>query len=134
MSAQDLLWWLPSHMGDNWNWLVAAFAAPAVILMTLWMIVGHKWDALLLSRLLMLGAFVCFALAPLNSGWLPWGALLASMGGLLTSVLIATNWCGREDKELKMHTALGRWALARLEGAVVWLCGPKRQGHPEDML
>lgn len=132
MTAQELLWWLPSQMGNGWNWAVAAFAGPAVILMTLWMIVGHRWDALLFSRLLMLGSFVCFALTPLNSGWLPWGALLASIGGLLTSVLIATNWCGREDKALKMHTALGRWMLARLSAAVAWICGPYKPGHPTD--
>jgi hypothetical protein len=132
VTPQEMLWWLPSTLGNGWNWIVAAMAAPACVLMLLWMVIGHDWTALLFARLVMLGSFVCFALAPLNSGWLPWGALLAAAGGLLTSVLIATNWCERTDKTVKMHTALGRW-LAGLSGAALtWLCGPFKPWHPED--
>ena len=125
MTAQDLLWMIPSACGGWWNVLVSALAAPACVITFLWMVHGQRWSSLLFARLLMLGGFVCFALIPLNSGWLPWGALLTSAGGLLTSVLIATDWCNRPDKTVKMHTALGRWLFKVFDALVAFITGPK---------
>ncbi len=98
MSWQETLWSVPSGLGPWWNLLLAAVAGPAALVMFTHMILRQPLDALLAARLLILAALVAFTLSPLNSGWLPWGALLASAGGLLTSVLMATNWCGREKR------------------------------------
>lgn len=98
MSAQDALWMPANYLGAWWWLICAAFAMPAAVLLFLTMIMNEKMSALLIARLLILGSLVCFALVPLNSGWLPFGVMFASVGGLFTTILIATKWCDRADK------------------------------------
>ena len=94
-NAQDVLWSLPSHLGPLWWVICTLFAGPAATMMVLYMIMRHPFNALMVSRLMILGSLITFALIPLNSGWLPWGVMLASVGGLLTTFLIASHWCER---------------------------------------
>jgi hypothetical protein len=98
MNAQEALWYPITVIGPGWWLLCSAFALPAAVLLFLTMIMNEKMSALLLSRVLILGSLVCFGLIPLNSGWMPYGVMFASVGGLLTTVLIATKWCDRTDK------------------------------------
>lgn len=124
MTAQEALWYLPTQAGPWWNIGVALLAGPAVLIMFTAMVLNHPFNSLLVARILMLGSFVAFAMVPLNSGYLPWGALLASSGGLLTSILVATDWCNRPDPSVTVRVALWRWLVGLVRGAVCWLCGP----------
>ena len=38
-----------------------------------------------------------------------------AIGGFITSVLIATNWCNRPDQSLSVSRAIGRWIVAKLD-------------------
>lgn len=106
--AQDALWYIPNHIGRLW-WVIAAVsAACGAVTMFLYMIMNRAFSALLVARLLIVGSLVCFALIPLNSGWLPWGVMLGSVGGLMTAFLIATNWCERHDKAQIWWSIFGR--------------------------
>lgn len=96
--AQTALWYIPSQAGLLWWSICAVAAGTAALTMFLYLIMNQKFSGLLLSRMIITMSLVCFALVPLNSGWLPWGVLLASFGGLYASFLIATNWCDRHDK------------------------------------
>jgi hypothetical protein len=131
VSAQDALWFVPSQLGPWWTGAVGLIAAAASVLMFLTMVLRHPFNALLVARVLMLGGSICFAMTPLNSGWQPWGALFASSGVLMTSLLIATDWCNRPDQALRVHTAIWRWSMRLVHGAVCWICGPKER-HFQD--
>ena len=109
MSPQDALWTIPNGFGATWWIVCSALAAPAALIMFVTMVMRHPFSALLVARVLIVGSLVCFAAIPLNSGWLPWGVLLASAGGLMAAILIATGWCEREDQSLTIAAALGRW-------------------------
>ena len=110
MSAQDLLWALPNKLGNAWWLLCAAFSAPASLGMFLYMAMNQPFSGLLLARLVIVASLVCFSLVPLNSGWLPWGVLLASIGGAYATFLIVTDWCGREH----IWHDLGAWVRRRM--------------------
>lgn len=113
MNAQDAVWFVPNLFG-SWWWVICAVpAAIAAALLFVTMVMNHPFDLLLVARIMVVGSLVSFACAPLNSGWVPWGILLASNGGLLTSILLATKWCERPDKSVTIPVALWRWA-ARL--------------------
>ena len=113
MTPQEWLWYIPNLFGPWW-WIACAIpAAIAAALMFVTAIMRHPADMLFGARMLIVAGLVSFACVPLNSGWLPWGALLSSMGALLASILIATNWCERPDKSLTVTVALWRW-LVRL--------------------
>ncbi len=96
MSWQETLWAVPSALGGWWYLLLAAISGPAALVMFAYMILGQPVGARLLARLLLLAALVAFTLSPLNSGWLPWGALLASAGGLMVAALSASD--SRKEK------------------------------------
>ncbi len=106
MNAQDLLWKIPGIMGHGWWYMCSAIATAATLTMFLYMIMNQKFSGLLISRVLMTGGMLCFALIPLNSGWLPWGVLLISTGALHASFLIATDWCNRQDKWQRVREIL----------------------------
>lgn len=112
MNAQDILWSLPATLGNTWWLICAAFAVPAGMGMFLYMIMNVPFSGLLLARMIIVASMVCFALAPLNSGWIPWGVLFASVGGLYATFLIASDWCGRENK---WHD-LGAWVRKQIHG------------------
>ncbi len=97
-TAQDALWYFPTVLGPTWWLICSAFALPAAVLLFLAMIMNEDFSALLVGRLMIMGSLVCFSLLPLNSGWLPFGVMFASVGGLWTTILIATKWCDRTDK------------------------------------
>ncbi len=114
MSAQDALWHVPNYFGDAW-WLASALmAGVAAFIMFATMILHHPFSALLVARILIVGSLVAFAMAPLNSGWVPFGVMLASAGGLMASILIATGWCERPDQSLTIGRALLRWLRSHL--------------------
>lgn len=107
-TGQEMLWALPTMLGHIWWYTVAVFAGCAAVTMFLYMIMNEKYSSLLLSRTAMCMGFVCFALTPLNSGLMPWGALLVSVGGLHASFLIATDWCHRHDRWDAVRSILTR--------------------------
>ena len=114
MSPQDTLWAFSNHFGNSW-WLVcSAFALPAAFIMLLKMVINEPFSSLLVGRVFLMGGFLAFGVTPLNSGWLPIGAMLVSMGGLISAVLIATNWCSREDTSVSMPRAIYRWVMGHL--------------------
>lgn len=98
MNPQELLWKLPNIMGHGWWYMCSAIATAAVLTIFLYMIMNEKFSGLLMARTLLAAGMLCFALVPLNSGWIPWGVLLASIGSLYSAFLIATDWCHRHDK------------------------------------
>ncbi len=106
ITAQDLLWKIPGAMGHGWWYMCSAIATAATLTMFLYMIMNQRFSGLLISRVLMTGGMLCFALVPLNSGWLPWGVLLISIGALHASFLIATDWCNRHDKWQRVREIL----------------------------
>ncbi len=105
-NAQALLWYLPNALGHGWWYICAVIAGCAAVTMFLYMIMNEKFSGLLMSRTIMCGGLLCFALVPLNSGWLPWGVLLISIGALHASFLIATDWCNRQDKWQRVREIL----------------------------
>jgi hypothetical protein len=117
--AQTLLWTLPTSLGPFWWIICMLFSAPAAMLMVLYMIMRHPFNALLVARLMILGSLLMFALIPLNSGWMPWGVMMASAGGLFTTFLIASHWCERKDP----------WG-----DALQWLQGIRHILHPRPKL
>lgn len=98
MNAQDALWGPANYLGHGWWYICSAIAGTAALTMFLYMIMNQKFSALLVSRVILTASMVCFTLIPLNSGWLPWGVLLAAVGCFYASFLIATDWCNRHDK------------------------------------
>jgi len=112
MTPQDTLWAFSNHFGDGWWLLCAAFALPAAFIMLLKMVINEPFSALLVGRVFLMGGFLAFGVAPLNSGWMPIGVLLASIGGCVSAVLIATNWCARKDQSLTIPSALWKWAMS----------------------
>jgi hypothetical protein len=106
MNAQDALWYLPNALGHGWWYIVSGISAAALLTIFAYMIVNERFSRLLVARVLLAGSMLCFALVPLNSGWIPWGALLASLGCLHTAFMIATNWCERHDKWQRMREIL----------------------------
>lgn len=95
---QELLWRIPNAFGHGWWYMCSGIATAALLTIFLYMIVNEKFSGLLVARSILAGSMVCFALVPLNSGWLPWGVLLSCVGSLHSAFLIATNWCERHDK------------------------------------
>ena len=95
---QELLWRLPNMLGHGWWYMCSGIATAALLTIFLYMIMNEKFSGLLVARSLLALSMLCFALIPLNSGWLPWGVLLLSAGGFYSYFLIATNWCNRHDK------------------------------------
>lgn len=109
MNAQEALWALPTELGNLW-WLVcAAFALPAAVLMLLKLIINEPFGLLTVSRSIIVGSLVAFGMAPLNSGWIPWGVLMASAGGLMAAVLIATGWCTRKNQSASLSRIVWNW-------------------------
>ena len=97
-NPQDLLWALPNLMGHGWWYMCSGLAAAALLTIFLYMIMNERFSSLLVARAMLAASMLCFALVPLNSGWIPWGVLLACTGSLYTAFLIATDWCHRHDK------------------------------------
>jgi hypothetical protein len=96
--AQALLWSLPNYLGNGWWYICSGISLAAAMTMFLYMIMNEKASALLAARVMIWLGLICFSLVPLNSGWVPWGVMIISMGALYTSFLIATDWCIRHDK------------------------------------
>jgi len=105
-NSQDALWALPNALGAWWWGIAAFFATMGALTMFLYMFMNQPFSGLLMSRIILMAAMVCFALTPLNSGWLPWGVMLASIGGFYASFLIATDWCNRQNKWHDLWAAL----------------------------
>ena len=117
MSPQDTLWAFSNHFGNSW-WLVcSAFALPAAFIMLLKMVIHEPFSSLLVGRVFLMGGFLAFGVVPLNSGWMPIGAMLVSVGGFVSAVLIGTGWCERKDKSISMPMAIWNWVMARLHDA-----------------
>lgn len=108
MSPQDFLWSLPTSLGVGWWLMCSALAIPAAGVMLIKLVVNEPFNMLTLTRAVIVCSFVAFGLVPLNSGWLPWGVLLASLGGLMASLLLAVSWCHRPDKLAWLQSILKR--------------------------
>jgi len=127
-SWQELLWWVPSHMGNGWWVIVSLVAIPAAFLNFLYLIMNQKGNAVLVARCIIFAGIVMFALTPLNSGWAPWGALVFVTGTLLTGFLLATNWCERQTPWMDGVRMVRGW----LQAAVTFLAGQRRAHGPGD--
>ena len=107
MEAHPFLEWVPHTIGHRWWYLAcAAIALAACLTSFLFMIMNEKFSELLLSRVIICGGMLCFALVPLNPGWLPWGVMLTSAGYLFAAFLIATDWCHIENKWAHVRSIL----------------------------
>lgn len=109
MNAQDALWLLPTELGTLWWLICAAFALPAASIMLLKLIINEPFGLLTVSRSVIVGSLVAFGMAPLNSGWIPWGILMASVGGCMAAVLLATGWCNRPNPSASLSRTVWNW-------------------------
>lgn len=115
-NSQDALWIVPNALGPLW-WIIASVLGwTGALLMFLYLIMNQQWSGLLLSRILIAAGLVCFGMAPLNSGWIPWGVMISSIGGCYVSFLIATDWCHRENKWQDLWIALTGWMRRKEDG------------------
>ena len=127
MSSQDALWRIPETLGWWWYGSISIMAGAAALIMIFKMILRHPFDALLVARCMIVGGLVCFAYRSANSGLSEIGIGFTVTGSLFTSVLVATNWCSRENQTEMLVPYLWRRALT-------WLCGPRKLWfHPEDV-
>ncbi len=97
-NPQDFLWHIPATFGPWWWLICSAFSLLGAFLCFLYLIMNHQFTAVVFGRILMCGGLFALGLVPLNWGWLPWAAMLLSVGGGYTYFLIATGWCERTDK------------------------------------
>lgn len=135
MTWQEVLTALPTQMGWTWFVLWGALALVAAAIMFTKMIVNEPFSALLVSRALLGIGLVMIPLSALQPGWQPWINAFYAVGGFLSSVLIATGWCNREDHSLTMTRAFARWIGRHGAGAVHWLAGERhRVRNREDAL
>lgn len=110
MNPQDALWQLPNALGNSWWLICAMFSLPAAALMMLKLIINEPLSLLTISRTVIVASLVAFGMTPLNSGWLPWGVLLASVGGFMAAVLLTTGWCNRADQRIRtLPRVLWQW-------------------------
>lgn len=117
MNPQDALWQIPTELGNVWWLICAAFSLPAATLMLLKLIINEPLSLLTISRTIIVASLVAFGMAPLNSGMVPWGVFLASVGGFMASILLATGWCNRADQRLRtLPRVLWHWLTGRERG------------------
>lgn len=114
MDAQDALWHIPTEMGGAWWLICAIFALPAATAMLLKMIINEPLSLLTVSRVIIAGSLVAFGMSPLNSGWIPWGVLLASIGGAMAAILIATGWCNMKSQNMPFQHRVRQWMTAHI--------------------
>lgn len=127
MSPQEVLWAIPNSFNGWWPWIVAAFSGPAAIIMLVKMILRHPFDALLVGRCIIAGGLVCFTYRPFNSGLTEIGIAHLVVGSLLSSILLASGWCNREDKTVMLVPFLFHWVVRQI-------CGPRKYiFRPEDI-
>jgi CHASE2 domain-containing sensor protein len=114
---QEILTAVPDRMGWLWfaGWGVLSLVGAAILFVKL--IVNEPFSALLVSRALLGIAMLLIPLSALQPGWQPWINAFLAMGGCLSSVLIATNWCNRPDKSVGPLRAIGRWVIAKFDAA-----------------
>lgn len=108
---------IPTALGNWWWLLCSVFALPAAVIMLVKMVLNHPLDALLVARIVIVGSLVMFGLSPLNSGWTPWACLLASFGGFMAAVLLATGWCQRANQDEWLVPALWRYVIRSIRSA-----------------
>lgn len=111
MNPQDALWQIPSELGSIWWIICAIFALPAAALMLIRLIINEPVSLLTITRCVIVASLVMFGMVPLNSGWIPWGVLLASVGGLMASILLVTDWCNRTDGA-SLPRAIWQWVTS----------------------
>ena len=116
MSAQEALWNLPNQLGGWWWLLCSAMAIPAAVMIMVRMVINEPFSLLTTARTLIAASMFAFGMIPLNSGFLPWAVLLTTAGGLLSSILIITNWCNRPDQSLNALQTIWRWITTRKNG------------------
>ena len=92
MNAQELLWYVPNLLGNRWWVLCSVFAMPGAVLCFLYLVMNEPMSITLISRLLRMGGLISLGLTPLNSGWIPWSALLLAAGCCMSFVLSAIGW------------------------------------------
>lgn len=133
-SWQDLLAIPPDFFGWGWSVVWGVMGLVASVIMFLTMILHHPFSALLVSRVILGFGLLLMGLNVLQPGWAPYVFACYAVGGLMSSLLIATNWCNREDQSVPMWRAVSRWALARVGAALSWLAGGVDHGRREDAL
>lgn len=127
-SWQEVLTALPDRMAWAWFALWGLLALAAAAIMFVHLIKDEPFSALLVSRVLLGIGLLLIPLSALQPGWQPWINVFFASGGLLSSVLIATNWCNRPDQSVSMIRAIGRWVVARFDALYA------RAHHREDAL
>ena len=133
-SWQDILTALPDRMGWLWFALWGALALTAAAIMFVHLIKDEPFSALLVSRVLLGIGLLLIPLSALQPGWQPWINAFLATGGLLSSTLIATNWCNRPDQSVTMSKAIGRWIIGRLDALYGWFASRQTADRREDAL
>jgi hypothetical protein len=134
MSWQDVLWLIPGHMGWGWKLVWGVLALIAAGIMFVKMIVNEPFSALLVARVLLGIGLLLIPLQILQPGWQPWTNAFYATGGFLSSVLIATGWCNREDQSLTMSRAIGRWIIGRIDAVYGWFANRPAADRRENVL
>jgi hypothetical protein len=129
---QDLLWRLPNHFGYWWEIGVSSIALFTALLLFLKLIMGHAFDAILFARSVVGLGLVMVGMTPLNSGWNRISVAVLVVGLFISTILIVTGWCDREDKSLTIPKALWRTTKKAPGNFMTYLAGPKRRYDPAE--
>lgn len=133
-SWQDLLAIPPDQLGWGWSAVWGVMGLVASMVMFLTMILHHPFSALLVSRVILGLGLLLLGLKMLQPGWGPYVDACYAVGGLLSSLLIATGWCNREDQSVPMWRAVLRWTLGRAGAALSYMAGGVDHSRREDAL
>lgn len=131
---QEVLWTIPTSLGWVWYAIWGVMAGTAALIMFFTMILNHAFNALLVARSLLGIGLMLIPLCVFQSGWQAWIPAFYATGGLMSAILIATNWCNREDRSRNVGRALWAWAIGGIGAAVCWVCGPRSSSRREDLL
>lgn len=131
---QEVLLALPTQLGWIWTLTIGLISLAAAAIMFLAMILHHEFSALLVSRVVLGLGLLLQALTVLQPGWQPYANACYAVGGLLSSSLIATGWCTREDQSVPMWRAIVGWLCSRVGGVLTYIAGGVDHRRREDAL
>lgn len=117
---QEVLWALPNSLGFWWDATWGLMALVASLIMFIKLILHHPFDAVLVSRSILAFGLFLIACSAIQSGWQRYVPMFFALGGFLSSVLLATDWCNRKNKSTTLVRA-----------AIMWVFRPKNP-HVKD--
>lgn len=95
---QEVLWAFPNSFGFWWDATWGLMALVAALIMFVKMILNHPFDALLVARSILAFGLFLVACSAINSGWQRYVPMFFAVGGFMSAMLLATNWCERKNR------------------------------------